>query len=380
MTKHRRSLALAVLVSLGALLSIVAPTPRAVEAAATLQLSPASIPAGTAIRVTGYGFRPGDTALVSVTVSTRAAPRKLEITVGVRPKGSFSAFLGIPENTLPGTYVVSAQDFHGHIATHDLTVLPLVFLRVGTTAGPVGVVAGHSFYLRGTGFLPLENVSVSVSFPLYGGNAMVLNQTERASSEGNLSTLSFAVPPSARRGAATVTATGAGSLRVARARLTVSYQPALRLGAAVIRPGTSVTVLGSAFVPFSHVRVAMTIPLSNGLRETIERDAATGSAGGFTAMLPVPSTVRPGVYTVSATDLRGGFQAFARVRVAVHPSLSIQPGVTQPGQTVLLLGGGFAARVTVSIVARFPLTIGGARVVTTSALTQANGSFATRVT
>lgn len=375
MFDRRRLMKIVVFLAVAAVLSGVLPTARPAAAASSLQLSASSAGPGDAVRATGYGFQAGDTAVVTAVFPVRGVQERVSTAGGVAANGSFSTVFGVPTNAVPGVYTVSARDFHGNASSRNLSILPVAEVRAGATSGPVGVSAYRSFDVRGSGFGPRELVAISAAFPLYDGNVIVVNRTARADASGRFGTVTIDVPSGARRGEVALVGTGVSSHRSGRVRLAVGYPAGLSLSSASVRPGTGVTVAGHDFVPSSRVRVAVTVPRTNGLQETLSRDVGTDGSGRFATTLTFPSDARPGTYTIAATDLRGGFQAFARVIVALHPTLAVQPPDALPGQTVSVYGGGFGAAQPVAVSARFPLIGGGSHTVSESLVTQGSGSF-----
>ncbi|GAC1470406.1 MAG: hypothetical protein NVS2B16_18880 [Chloroflexota bacterium] len=372
---HRARVVLFTFVALAALLSGVVPVAQPMAAAAVLRLSATQVASGDGIQVTGSGFHAGDTAVVSATFTVQRGSQRAAVAAAVNNAGSFATNLAIPAGTAPGRYPLIAKDFHGNQVTQEVTVLPVVDARAGSTTGTLPVATDSAFYIRGTGFFTHEPISVSMTFPLYDGSAVVMNRSIRSTDTGRFGSVLLRVPHGARQGRITAVVSGNVSKRSARVPVFVSYHPSLALAPSNVRPGATFGVYGRGFVPRSRVRSAVTIPRANGVRETLARDAATDAAGAFSTSLGLPSDARPGVYTVSATDLRGGFQAFARVRVSVHPLLVLQPTTAVPGQTVSASGTGFGAGVGVTLSARFPLTGGGSRIVSSALVTQGGGSF-----
>lgn len=356
---------------------ILAPA-HPVAAAANITLSRSTAAQNDIITVNGYGFHPGDTAVVTTTLPVHNSPLQVEAVAAVGSNGNFSTSFRIPAGTASGTYITEARDFSGNVASHELIVLPLAYLGVGGGAPTVYVVADHQFYVSGAGFAAGEDVRISATFPLYNGNSVVVTRTVHTSAQGRFYELLLQVPNGARSGTTVLTAKGLSSGRSARANINVVYRPTITATPAIARPGATVTVSGQGYVPGSTINVSMNVARNGAPATTVTTSTTANGDGGFTAQLVVPANARVGTYTVTATDSQHGFRSSDRVRVAVHPSISLKPGSGFPGEIITVTGGGYGLRVPVTVTATFPLSTGGSRTITLHVTTDGRGSFTTR--
>lgn len=315
----------AVLVLLGAL---VIPT-RSVSAAAAISLSRGTAAPGDTVVVTGSGFHPGDAAGLAVYLSVRGRSQQMQVVMSVNGAGGFRTSFVVPAGTNPGTYRVTAHDFHGTSATRYITIWPLVVVRPGTTPG-VTVIEGRRFYVSGSGFGANENVNVSVDYPLYNGDTQTVSVTARTGSGGSFYEAVLHVPWDATARRDTLNAVGASSGRKAAANVYVTYSPSVGASPYNLNPGKTVTVRGSGYVPGTHVNVSMTFPRTDGSTLTLSKSPVTDAYGNFTTTLTLPANITLGTHTITAADTVGGFRASTRINVtrAPQPTATITPRPT----------------------------------------------------
>lgn len=377
--KQGRSMAVVMLIVVIAALSGVLPAARTASAAPSLTVARVDLAPNDAVAVSGNGFTPGDVAVVSTVFSVNRSSQNVAVAVYVNGNGGFNATYSIPRGVAAGTYILTARDFHGHLASRTINILPLVYVKAGNNYGATTVVANHSFYVRADSFAPNEAVTLSVPFPTYGGNTVVVTRSVRVDHNGHLGLTLIAIPRDARQGTTTLTITGNSSGRVGRTQVRVVYQPSLKLAASTIRPGTTVAATGHDFVPFAHVRVSITIPRTANSQITLSHDVSADGRGDFHTSVSLPSDVRIGTYTITATDLRSGVRAFARITASVHPEIAVQPRTAEPGQQLAVTGGGFGTGTRLVVSGVFSTT-SGARTVSSAVYTVGNGSFSAFLT
>lgn len=347
--------------------------------AARIQLSrPIAAPLD-GVSVTGSGFKAGDSVVVYADMTVQGAARRIQATAVANGNGMFAVTFAVPRGTAPGSYQITAKDFHGDSATQALKVLRLVILQVGAKPPAYSVIAGHRFYVRGSGFQPGATVTLTISFPLYNGNSYTENRSVTADQNGAFNDVLMQVPSSAKQGPPALTATGSKSGRKAQAAISVVYQPHATLSATTVVPGSPVTMNGTGFVAGSTVHVSVTIPRSGAATVTLSKDVTADQYGAFSTSFALPSNVRPGTYSVSAVDSVGGFRALASFVVSLHPIIAVKPAAVSPGEAVAIAGGGFTANTSITLSATFPLYGGGTRTVTTTAQTNGSGSFSTHL-
>jgi hypothetical protein len=147
--------------------------------------------------------------------------------------------------------------------------------------------------VRGTGFLAGDQVNLSAIFPLYGGNSFTENKSAQADSHGRFNDLLMTVPATAKPGTVTLVAVGQRNKAKASADINVVYRPAIALDAASVRPGSSITVLGSGFVPGASVQLSVTIPRSNSSSVTLNKTARADGNGNFSTPSLCPPRLLP---------------------------------------------------------------------------------------
>jgi len=367
-----------VAVTLLALVAAVFPAavPSA-HAAASLQLSRAKAASGDTVAVRGYGFTPGGTAVVSVDFAVGGTVQRTTAAAVIDASGAFTTTFTVPGGVSSGAYAVTAKDFHGRAAASNLIIRPLAMLRVGQPAPTVAVVAFTGFFVRGSGFRPGAAVKLTAAFPLYNGNTENVAKTINADKYGNIDELFLDVPLDSRQGNVTLTATGPKN--AASARLAVVYRPSVALSSAIARPGSSISVRGSGFVPNAPVRGSIVIARNGATSETLTQNTTADAYGNFSTSLSLPSNVKVGGYSIKATGLTAGFSAAAALTVSVHPTITVQPGTASPGEVLTVAGGGFGSGATLTLTALVPLYGGGTKVVSFAVKTNGDGAFATHL-
>lgn len=351
--------------------------PQGAHAQGSIKVNIQTMGPGTGITVTGAGFHPGDAVAVFVDVNTSAGPQRVQTGASVAANGTFSANLHIPNNAVPGTYTVTAKDYHGASATLKINVLETVTLTAG--AKPVGatLTAGQWFFVNGVGYKPGESVKISASFPLYSGNSLAENRTVTANSNGAFS-IALHVPDNASATTVNLTATGAASGKSAALQANVVYHPTLS-ATQQVPPGGTIKISGTGYVPGSTVHVTVNTTQANGTVQTLSRDVTAGSKGGIYTTITLPGNIRTGTYTVNAVDNTGNFKAATTFNAVVKAAISVSPGSVTPGGNVTVKGSGFPANAAVTVSTNFALYGGGNRTVTTQVHTDGNGNFTATV-
>jgi len=369
--------AIALLLVLAMALSVfqVGTAPTAL-AAASLQISQSTAGTGDTISVVGHGFHPGDGVVIRVNFAVANGSHPIQTSAAVNNAGDFQATFTVPDGTVPQIYSVTAQDFHKDVASLQLKVLRVVTVDVGGKAQAFPVRAGHSFYVRGAGFLAGDQVNLSATFPLYGGNSFTENKSGQADGHGRVNDLLMSVPATAKPGTVSLVAVGQRNKAKASASINVVYRPSISLDAASVRPGSSITVLGSGFVPGASIQLSITIPRSNSSSVTLTKTATADGSGNFSTPLTLPASTTPGVYALTATGGISGAHASTQLKVSVQATIALNPDRVYPGGTVLVSGGGFSSNVPITITVVLSVFGGGNRTVTVTTQTGAKGNFA----
>jgi hypothetical protein len=329
------------------------------SAAPSLTLSRSTAAAGDQVTAIGYGFTAGDDVVISADMSVNNKAQHVETSGTAGSNGVVSETLTVPHGTNQGTYQVVARDFHGHSASHSLTILPNANVTAGSNGYTVYVRPGHSFYVSGSGFGANETVTIRAGFPLYNGNTTVVTHTQPTSNTGTFYEALLTAPRDAKAGILALTVTGQTSKKSGRDTLRVFYRPVVVVAASAYRPGTSIHATGSGFAPGASVEVGVTIPRTNSTNITISRTVSADATGHVSAYLPLPADTAVGTYAVFARENATGFHASTKVTVSVRPTIAATPGSVYPGQTVDVSGSNFGTGAIVRVVGQF--AIGGGR-------------------
>ncbi len=347
------------------------------SAASSARLSRAYAAPGDSVAVYGYGFYPGDGVVVGVDLLLSGRPKRLETASRAGASGSLSASITLPATTTQGIYTVDIRDFHGHQATQPLTVVPEVYLQVGSAPSTAYVIAMHSLYISAAGFGPAEAIHLSVRFPLYNLDTHAVTRDTGSDKSGKLHEFAIRIPRDALAGAVTLSATGQTGKK-AQAHLIVVYRPSLTLSAQTVRPGARIDLKGREFVPESNVSVSLTVARSGTTNITLSPTVLTDVYGAFTTSLDLPTNARLGRYSVAAVNDTGGFKADTPVTISIGPSIVLQPAVVFAGQAIAVSGENFAARVRVVVSGAFPVP-GGVRSVASGVITGSSGAYSAQL-
>lgn len=371
---HPRPILLSALATLTLVLSGLLPAALP-AAAAGIQLSRSTAAPGDNVAVTGSGFAANGSVVVQTDFNVQGSMKRYQSAVTAGGNGSFTASITVPAGTYPGTYRITARDFHRGTATADLTVEQVVPLTAGGSASSRTIGAGHGFFVRGTGFGSGETVSITATFPLFSGNSLTETKSATTDKNGAFPDVAMVVPANAKPGTVTVTGTGGTSKKKGTGNVTVVYRPSLALKPATAPPGGSVDIGGQGFIPGSKVTVSVSIPRTGGTTESFSKDGTPDAKGAFTVTLSLPSDVKPGDYHITAVDAANNLKAAATLKVSVHPVISLKPASTSPGGSTTVTGAGYGAGVSVTVSATFPLYGGGSKTVTATGHTSGSGTF-----
>jgi len=346
-------------------------------AATSARLSRAYAAPGDSVAVYGYGFYAGDDVVVGVSLLVSGRPNRLETATRAAGSGSLSATITLPTTTTQGTYTVDIRDFHGHQATQQLIVVPLVYPRVGSAPSTAYVIAMHSLYISAAGFGPVEAIHLSVKFPLYNLDTTTVTRDVGSDKNGKLYEVAIHIPRDALAETVTLSATSQTGKK-AEARLIVVYRPSITPAAQTVRPGVRVALTGHEFVPESNVSVSLTSARSGSTNTTLSLTVLTDVYGNFIAPLNLPASARPGAYSLTAVNETGGFKAYAPIAISIGPSIALQPAAVFPGQVISVYGENFGAGVHVIVGGNIPVQ-GGVRTVATGVTTGIGGAYSAQL-
>lgn len=289
------------------------------RAAVGLQAGAAAVQAGHAVTLSGSGFLPNEPVAITIPGSTLQ-------TLNANAQGGFSTALIIPAAQPSGNLTISAAGQSSH---QTATVVVAVTSLAHISLGAAGAAQGGKVTVAGQGFGPGEPVVLALP-------GFVL-ATVSANAQGSFS-VSITVPTGAPVSATTITATGAGTHRVATAALLVTRAPAhLVLSVGAVLAGSSVMVSGSGFQPNEQVVIAAA-------GRTLLTLNANGSGAFSNVPLTLPAVLLPGLLTLNATGSSSHQTASAvlTVQPRAAASLSVSPPTFSVGTSVRIAGSGFA--------------------------------------
>jgi hypothetical protein len=250
---------------------------------------------------------------------------------------------------------VQALGASGDKATATLTVTAAP-VAAAITLTPSSVHPGDKVTIGGANFGANEDVRIRVNGTLVAHLITGANGTF---------SLAYTVSSSATPGRYTVSATGVSSGKVATATLTITAAPlpaAISLRPSSAHPGDRVAISGTHFVANEQITVYVA-----GITVLTVQSDSNGAFGN--AAFVVPTTIKPGTYTVRAI---GASRDTAKAVLAVNATpprpatLTLTPSTAHPGDRVAVSGTGFAPsdlvliRVNGVIVANVRASTGGA--------------------
>ena len=269
--------------------------------------------------------------------------------------GSCSGSVSMPTtNVVQGPHLLIAVGYNsGLIAETTVTFTPALTI-LQTTGGP-----GTQITLSGAAFAANENVQV------YWGTKTGLSEgTATADGQGNLP-FTFNAPTGITPGKYTITLVRSHQNP---ATLTTSFKvlPPTFTSTAGIKTGQPVSVTLSGFQANEAVVISWN---ANGGQQltTIGTDLTGASSTSFT-----PPSAPRGSYTLTATGSSSGLKATSSLNVG--PGILLTPSSANPGGTITVTGGGFAASENITVY--FQSTKNGTIPVTTDA----TGAFTTPLT
>jgi hypothetical protein len=307
---RRHVLALAIVLSLLAVLSLSAPA----QAAPALALSPASGAVGSTVAITGTVFDSykGDSIHIFFdTAEISGSP------VTVPESGTFNTTFTVPSGTSVGAHHIRAKS--GDITTPTLAegfftvVAPAILLDIESgTVGARVTITGNGFYAGRV-----------VGLAYYHINAVSLG-TEIASSSGRF-TYEFSVPESTGGFHRLTASNDVGSY----AEALFDVVPSIKLNTVSGAPGELLNIRGTGFGYRGTIRVNFgTFNVAT---------ATTNDFGSFQIDLNIPD-VEPGSYSITVQD-GNGYQDQAQFTLTAGTRVS--PTTGPVGATLTVHGGGF---------------------------------------
>ena len=283
-----------------------------------VSLDKSSGPPGTKLKVSGSGFRPGES--VRIAAGDNLAPKS----VRADGRGSWTAGLEVPASP-GGRLVVSATGAGGKRTETEFTVSALVSLSL-QTAPP-----GSSVTANGTGF-PANANGLSIKF----ADAPIASAS--ADSHGSFSR-PFTVPQSAA-GVYSVSVSGAGPA----VKAPLSITPKITVNSAGAEGGGPVTVRGSGFGANEQ---GITVTLQE---RPVAAGIAAGVRGSWTASFEMPS-LPSGIYAVKASGPITPFDRVPEVTLSISAHMVLDRDSGSPGEDLQISGSGFDSRDGVTITA-----------------------------
>lgn len=192
-----------------------------VTPAASLTITPSSLPAGGTVTAAGQNFAPGLLVTLTAQASQKdGSVQNVVVTANADAGGAFSVAVPIPAGTVPGPVHFSATapgPNNTQIVANATVTVSALHPSLQVTPAPVspGSVVG----VTASGFLAGASVTVSTQVTVNGA-LQTLSQTVPADSSG-VAEAFLALPQGASSGSSTVTAAQPASSATATATLTI---------------------------------------------------------------------------------------------------------------------------------------------------------------
>lgn len=295
----------------------------------SITVSPKSAVPGATITVTGSGFAPNE----SVTIAGLSCTG----TITASGTGALNRACTLPSSATPGPRTVTATGaVSAEPASDTLTVTAPPVYNPKITVSPTSAKPGDTVTVKGTGFAPSENVTLT-------GLASCTPSSFKASGTGTF-TVTCKVPANAAApGTIQVKARGDVSKKDATASLSVTkppvvYNPKITVSPTSAEPGDRATVKGTGFAPGETVKIT-------GLASCTPSPLKANGSGAFTATCKVAANAAPGTIQVKARGDVSKKDATASLTVkkatVYNPTITVTPNPANPGDKVTVTGKGF---------------------------------------
>lgn len=136
---------------------------------------------------------------------------------------------------------------------------------------------GQDVLVSGGGFSANASVTLSATFPLYGGGSRTVTVTAHTNGSGAFSAR-LPVPANAAAAMVTVTAQGPNGWASAQLR-SQAVQARIVASPATAAPGSTITVSRSGYLGGTQIDVSVTVKLTNGSTQTLSARATTKGSG-----------------------------------------------------------------------------------------------------
>ncbi len=301
-------------------------------------VSPAVVVEGVAFAVKGSGFAPGEDVLIKVGDAEA-------VTVKVDLAGDFRKALTAPV----GTHEVVAIGAVSAVEARSSVTVTAPNYEPSISVNPDSVAPNGAFAVKGTGFAPFEDVTLSVAA---GGEDVSVPVVVAADAAGEFSR---ALNAPTATGPIEVKALGAVSAKEAKALVAVVapvYEPSIVVDAASVSPGGAFLIRGSGFAAGEDVSVVV----GSAAPVSVKADAA----GKFTRTLNAPADT--GSHEVVAVGSVSAVEAKASVTVTADtydPAINVDPATVVDGVAFAVKGTGFAPgeNVTIKVGDAAPVTV-----------------------
>ncbi len=233
----------------------------------TLTTTPTTALPGASVVLSGYGYTAGAAVTISGLGST--------FTTYALSSGYISTSISVPSTEPYASYLITAQDVYGHVATAYLTVGTADTVSVSPTSG----VAGTSVTVTGTGFTSGE----LVTFGLATGtttSTYISGTTVSFTASGGTISGTYTVPSTQAAGTYELLAYGNSSGSVAYATFTVTGVAATATNT-VPPTATPFPTSTPGFVPFP-TRIAVPTQATGPLATISTAATTTYFADGYT--------------------------------------------------------------------------------------------------
>lgn len=280
----------------------------------TISLSPTSGPGGTQVTITGTGFVPDSSVII-----TFEGLLGTITTVTANSNGGFSTTITVPLLSLPGPHTIAANSASKTFTVTSSTT-PIIILD------PTSGTAGSSVTVAGINFDPNSDVTIK-----FGTDGVTTNPSPlKTTSTGTFSGI-FSVPISSSVGDNTVTATQGSNLASRTFKVTASTVPVITLNATSGPIGTAISITGTGFAPTTAVTIKF--------GDTTVANPTSNSNGGFSTSFTVPSSLS-GPKTVTATQGSNIATKPFTVTPSTVPAISLSPASGRADSSVSVIGSG----------------------------------------
>jgi alpha-tubulin suppressor-like RCC1 family protein len=308
----------------------------------SLSIAPDSGAAGSTATISGTDYAPKETVTLRWNCSTTTCGATVLGTAMTDATGAFDGIMvTVPSPAAAGTYSIAGLGAKGDIAVSPFTIIPAPTLSITPSSGSPGASAT----INGAGYDPNETVDLSWDCPSSPCGDTAIRLAEATADANGGFSQNVTIPVLATAGPHDIDGTGESSDASATATYTVTSSLSVDPASGV--PGVTALLAGIGYAADEAVVLQWDCAAISCGGATTLATTVTDANGQFSNInVTIPMTATYGSHTIAARAESG---AFATTSFGIQAALSIDPASGQPGSMATLMGAGYAAGETVTL-------------------------------